>query len=99
MNSVCQLAFSLIIPYNPDIVCLTETWLTEEVANEALFLNNYVIHRNDGTSKCGVSKHGGVLVAVKNNIQSKELFVKNTCEDCLIVKINAKNDSILIVCI
>ena len=38
-------------------------------------------------------------MAVKNNIRSKELFVKNTCEGCLIVKINTKNDSILIVCI
>ena len=38
-------------------------------------------------------------MAVKDNIQSKELFVKNTYEDCLIVKINTKNDSILIVCI
>ena len=75
-----------IIPYNPDILRLTETWLTEEVPNEALFLKNYVIHKNDRTSKCGVSKHGGVLVAVKNNIQFKELFVKNTCENCLIVK-------------
>ena len=27
------------------------------------------------------------------------MFVKNTCEGCLIVKINTKNDSILIVCI
>ena len=88
-----------IIPYNPDILCLTETWLTEEVSNKALFLKNYVIHRNDRTSKSGVSKHGGVLVAVKDNIQSEELFVKNTYEDCLISKINTKNDSILIVCI
>ena len=88
-----------IVPYNPDILCLTETWLTEEVPNEELFLKNYVIHRNDRTSKCGVSKHGGVLVAVKDNIQSKELFVKNTWEGCLIVKINTKTDSILIVCI
>ena len=38
-------------------------------------------------------------MAVKDNIQSKELFVKNTCEYCLIVKINTKNDPILIFCI
>ena len=72
------------------MLCQTESWLTEEVPNEALFLKNYFIHRNDRNSKCGVSKHGGVLVALKDNIQSKELFVKNTCEVCLIVKITLK---------
>ena len=27
-----------IIFYNPDFLCLTETWLREEIPNEALFL-------------------------------------------------------------
>ena len=34
-----------IIPYNRDILCLTKTWLTGEVPNEALFLQNYDFHR------------------------------------------------------
>ena len=34
-----------IIHYNPDILCLTKTWLTEEVLNEALFLQNYDFYR------------------------------------------------------
>ena len=54
-----------ISPYNSDILCLTKIWLTEEVWNESVFHKFYVIHRSDRTSESGLSKYGGVLVAVR----------------------------------
>ena len=53
------------------IICLTETWLVPEESNNALFLNNFVIHRNDRNTVNGKTKHGGVRIAVHNSIQHR----------------------------
>ena len=49
-----------------DILCITETWLTDDVPDESLFLKEYAIHRKDRLTDNHKSKHGGVLIAVKN---------------------------------
>ena len=49
-----------------DMLCVTETWLTSDVPNTALFLKEYAIYRSDRTSSSMITIHGGVLVAVKS---------------------------------
>jgi exonuclease III len=46
--------------FSIDILCIAETWLTSEIQNSELFMNNYVIHRIDRQNKRG----GGVLILV-----------------------------------
>ena len=56
-----------------DIIWLTETWLTAEISERALFITNYVINRKDRQPTESESKHGGVLVAVKKASHLKQL--------------------------
>ena len=62
------------------VICLTETWLTESIGDAALFLTYYVIHRNDRPSDKGLTKHGGVLIAVNRNIPSSQ--INSAFQDC-----------------
>ena len=78
------------------VICLTETWLTESIGDAALFLTNYVIHRNDRPSDKGLTKHGGVLIAVNRNIPSSQ--INSAFQDCVIIRISL-NKPILICCI
>ena len=55
------------------IICLTETWLTESISDIGQFLTNYAIHRKDRLSDKGLTKHGGVLIAVSKNIPSSQI--------------------------
>ena len=59
-----------LLPLDYDILCLTETWLTENVSNFSIFLNNFEIFRRDRTpTQSTVStKHGGVLIAIRKYI-------------------------------
>ena len=54
---------SFVLSTNFDIICVTETWLTDFIFNQELLPHNYIIHRNDRKSR-----GGGVLIATKNNI-------------------------------
>ena len=55
--------------YKPEIIIGPETWLSPEIDNAELLLNDYNIYRKDRTGKRG----GGVLVAVKKCIESEQI--------------------------
>ena len=74
---------------NMDILCLTETWLTDDISNERLFLKEFMIHRNDRKTDNHKTKHGGVLNAVKNSISNERVELKNT-DEYVVVKIEPK---------
>ena len=84
-----------------DVLCLSETWLTKSVPNESLFLNNFQIFRNEGTSTENVSKHGGVLIAVRRDINAKQLTLDHKFEDAITVLLTDKTKAqkLLISCI
>ena len=46
-----------------DVICLTETWLSESVFDQEILPSNYNIYRKDRPSR-----GGGVLIATKNTI-------------------------------
>ena len=56
-NAITTLSY-----YN--ILCLTETWLLAKIPQNALFLNQFLVHRFNRDSNICMLKHGGVLVAV-----------------------------------
>jgi hypothetical protein len=65
-NSICS--------SNIDIIGLTETWLSGDICTCELFPGSYSVLRSDRNfSACGVSKGGGVLLAVKSHLNCSPL--------------------------
>ena len=48
-----------------DVICLTETWLSESVFDQEILPTNYNIYRKDRPSR-----GGGVLIAIKSTISA-----------------------------
>ena len=69
---------------------MTETWLTNEDSDELLDLNNFVIFRKDRDH--GNDKHGGVLIAVKSNLNPNLISIETELELCFInIKVSGVN--------
>ena len=74
LNVNCQSAMAKKLPLteliqtnNPDIVTMTETWLTDQHKNcEMLLSSTYSIYRRDRVGDA----HGGVLIAIKDDLIS-----------------------------
>ena len=84
--------------FDYNIVCLTETWLTKNFESSELLLNNYFLYRSDREGKTDEkSAHGGVLIAVKTEIDSES--IKTELQECCIavkVKIDKTERAICI---
>ena len=67
---------------------MTETWLTPDVPDQALFFSNYAIFRGDRQSYCGRTKHGGTLIAVKQTPSLRCTKIENGFpdEDCVVIE-------------
>jgi exonuclease III len=53
---------NLVYTENSDIVCVSETWLRDDINNAEILHSGYTIFRNDRKSR-----GGGVLLAVKSS--------------------------------
>ena len=80
-----------------NIICLTETWLTADVPDGALFLNDFILHRKDRETDNHKTKHGGVLIGVKG-IAHEKLALKTKCE-CVAILAQQKSEKSLICCL
>ena len=80
-----------------DIICLTETWLTSDITVEAVFLEDYTIHRRDKKSDPHKTKQGGVLIAVRN--LPHERVTLNSENEEVVIYVKPKNVSMLICCL
>ena len=56
----------MIRDLNPDIIGITETWLSNTIDDETLGLNGFCIFRAD--RGFGNDPHGGVLLAIKSKL-------------------------------
>ena len=57
-----------ITEYNA--ICVCESWLNENIEYSELLLDNYNLYRSERSFKGETNLHGGVMLAVKSNIQS-----------------------------
>ncbi|XP_037774067.1 uncharacterized protein LOC119570383 [Penaeus monodon] len=76
----------LIYKENPNIIAITETWLKEK---DKFTLNNYTIIRKDRVNQVG----GGLAICIKNNLQFKEINLREIYRDkleTLGIKVNYK---------
>ena len=76
-----------LISSSYDILCLTETWLTSHVPDEALFLKEFELHRADRHSEAK-TKHGGVLIAVKHELNHSRCKINVAHDDFICVFID-----------
>ena len=58
----------LVEDNNPDVICITESWLCQEICNTEILIPGYLLYRRDR------DRHGGgVLMYVRESIQVKIL--------------------------
>ena len=72
-------------------MCISETWLHEAILDSELEAINYNIFRNDRESR-----GGGILIAVKETLQTKVIKIPNLQLEFLGIKINVNNKNIYI---
>ena len=86
MNRSMKLSSAIVISEH-GIVCLRETWFTEDVLTAWLFLENYQVHRsNREISENGKPKHVGVLIAIENQIILEVLTIQAPKSEHLIME-------------
>ena len=76
----------------PQIIFLTETWLSPLITDAELNLTDYLIFRND--RKCNVTERGGgVLIGVDKKLKSKVIDYSepHSISDHIFLKISTSN--------
>ena len=81
--------------HNIDILCLTETWLTDEVRNSDIFLNRQYFVQSRKDRKVGT--HGGTLIAHKTNLCFNQAAEIETDFDFVSSSVYFVNDIVLII--
>ena len=65
---------------DPDIICICETWLTNDIQNSEISLPGYSLFRKDSLHKIG----GGVAIYAKSNLSSSLIKLSSSLEFILI---------------
>lgn len=67
---------------SPDIILIAETWLSSDVSDAHLSLDEFVIYRKDRSN--GTNPHGGVLIGVKSHLNPISVNLVTDLEMCFI---------------
>ena len=81
----------LLTEVGPDIIMISETWLSTDVPDSHLMLNKYSIFRQDRNN--GNNRHGGVMVAVLHDLNPLRASGASDHEICF-VDVTIDNESI-----
>ncbi|KAF2897762.1 hypothetical protein ILUMI_08425 [Ignelater luminosus] len=74
LNTKISEFFCHLLVCDFDAIFLTETWLSDSVSSAELFHKNYTVYRKDRDfTTTGMSKGGGVLLAVNSFIKSSQV--------------------------
>ena len=57
----------------PEVICFTETWLSNEFPDDHLDLNDFILFRKDRDNSNDA--YGGVLIAVKSKMKSNAISI------------------------
>ena len=80
-----------------NIICLCETWLSEDINDSELLLSDYSIFRSDRERQRGSNMHGGVLIAIRKSFNA-ELVKHEQPECCITLKVLVDGIAIHICC-
>ena len=75
--------------FNPSIVCVTETWLSDSIYDSEILSVSYVLYRKDRPSR-----GGGVLIAISDSLFSC-LIPSPPDLEIVSVKIGQSNDTVI----
>ena len=78
----------IVSNFSPDVICISETWLHDNISNSVFCLNNYPIFRKDRDD--GLNAHGGVLIAVKTEY-NPVLIDNDSIHEVVFVNLRIKN--------
>ena len=73
IKSKNQMIWKVIDTRKPEIVVVSETWLSNSIHNSEILPTNYEVYHQDRID-------GGVLISVKNTLISQNLKIKSDCE-------------------
>jgi exonuclease III len=76
--------------HNPDIICITETWLKNKIPDDVVQIHNYTLLRRDRKER----EHGGVCLYIKNSHSISVLDVPNEHE-CEVDPVGASQEDML----
>ena len=79
---------------NPDIIFLTETWLTPDIGTAEFLPPEFKGFRKD-RSHC---KGGGVMLAIKNTLAAENVEIEETNNEMIWVRIKLKCQNPLFIC-
>ena len=85
----------LLREHNIDIICLTETWLTDAVRNSEIFLNRQYFVQSRKDRKVGT--HCGTFIAQKINLCFNQAAQIETHFDFLSCSVYFLNNIVLII--
>jgi len=87
-----EVFWELLESHLPDIVVACETWLDQSITNNEVILSGYKIyHRNHDDG------YGGVLISVKNTIDSQTVECNTPCEICSVKLHLAEGQPLIII--
>ena len=84
----------IVSNFSPDVICISETWLHDNISNSVFCLNNYQIFRKDRDD--GLNAHGGVLIAVKTEY-NPVLIDNDSIHEVVFVNLRIKNKILKII--
>ena len=87
-----------LLPQKPDIIILTETWLSSRISNPELRPQDYVIYRCDSVYENEIEVGGGVLVAVRSSIQSNIIHTFDEDLEEIFVCVKSATKELIIGC-
>jgi len=90
-----------LLNVNYDIICLTETWLNDNVFDSELGFTNYNLYRNDRNNlSYGKKRGGGVLLSINKIISCDVLNVSSVSGiEQVFLKLILNNIKIILGCI
>lgn len=82
--------------HNPEILCLTESWLSSEIDDCIIHLDNYSIVRQDRQYRKG----GGVVMYIHNNVSFEEVDVREEIHESVeFILVNFMSLKLFMMCI
>ncbi|GBM75495.1 hypothetical protein AVEN_183811-1 [Araneus ventricosus] len=92
--------FSSVASEDFDVICLTETWLCEQINSSDLFEDRYLVFRKErdsSTSSC--KRGGGVIIAIKKNISASQIHVPLIDLECIWISVKLILGKKLLLCV
>ncbi|GBN40701.1 hypothetical protein AVEN_182432-1 [Araneus ventricosus] len=89
--------YSSVSSVEYDVICVTETWLCEDIDSWHLFDERYIVYR--GSSSNFSRPGGGVLVAIKKCLYSRKLDVPGLGLEAIWISVKLNRRKKMILCV